>query len=340
MNRNDSICREVLTAYPAIGNVGDSEPLVPGFSGTSLWKVTAAAGVFVLRRHPADSVSPEQLRFVHAVTTHVGQGGFRGLALALRGNFGECFVIREGLLWQVHPWLSGESLGEKRPTAQQVTLAMQTLADWHVAASNFPRQAEWPTLTIPAATTRREQRLNEIQSQIGRWGNAIDDHLGTTAREAAATVLALFPLVAQQLHEPWLNASRIKAPIQPCIRDIWRDHVLFAADGAVSGLIDLFGLGWDSVATDVARLLGSLAVDDPELWKVGVDAYHARRTLSDDERRLAEVYDLVNVAVSGCNWVDWLFVERRPFINIEGAIARLEHFAERMKRRVKIGLVI
>lgn len=340
MNCNDSTCREVLSGYTAIGAVGQLEPLVPGFSGSSLWKVTAAAGAFVLRKHPTDSTTAEQLRFVQEVAIHVGQGGFRQVAKALVATSGECFVSRARDLWQVHPWVSGESLQDARPTPQQVSIAMQTLADWHLAASSLPRPAGSPAVTIPPATTRRQQRLDEVQAQIGRWGNAIDGHLGTAAREAAATVLALFPLVTQQLSEPWLKASRIKSPIQPCIRDIWRDHVLFAADGTVAGLIDLFGLGWDSVATDVARLLGSLAVDDAEIWQTGLNAYHGRRTLSDDERRLVEVYDLVNVAVSGCNWVEWLFVERREFTNVEGAIARLDHFAERMKRRVKIGLVI
>ena len=74
--------------------------------------------------------------------------------------------------------------------------------------------------------------------------------------------------VEASLHE----AARLSVPIQPCIRDIHREHVLFE-DDRVTGIIDFGAMLPDSRAGDVARLLGSLAGDDRQLWEEGLAAY-------------------------------------------------------------------
>src|SRR5262249_54862628 len=48
---------------------------------------------------------------------------------------------------------------------------------------------------------------------------------------------------------------------QPCLCDIWHDHVLFS-DETVTGVIDFGGVKLDHVTVDLARLLGSLIGDD------------------------------------------------------------------------------
>lgn len=50
--------------------------------------------------------------------------------------------------------------------------------------------------------------------------------------------------------------------LQPCIRDIWHDHVLFDGD-RVTGLIDFGAMQIDTPATDIARLVGSLQSYSP-----------------------------------------------------------------------------
>ena len=59
----------------------------------------------------------------------------------------------------------------------------------------------------------------------------------------------------------------------------------------MSGLIDFGGMRADTVAGDIARLLGSLVADDADGWQTGLAAYDRRRPLSPDERRLVTAFD-------------------------------------------------
>ena len=92
------------------------------------------------------------------------------------------------------------------------------------------------------------------------------------------------------------------------VRDIHAEHVLFEGDN-VSGIIDFGALRIDSVATDVARLLGSMVGDDEAGWQVGLAAYMSVRPLSDDERRLIKVFDESTVLMAGTNWLEWIYLD-------------------------------
>ena len=72
-------------------------------------------------------------------------------------------------------------------------------------------------------------------------------------------------------------------PLQPCLRDVWHDHVLFQGD-EVTGLIDPSAARTDTVAADISRLAGSLIADDRRAWGKAMDAYQAVRPLSAAKR--------------------------------------------------------
>ena len=123
------------------------------------------------------------------------------------------------------------------------------------------------------------------------------------------------------------SASSRQVPLQPCIRDIWHDHVLFQGE-EVSGLIDFGALRIENVATDVARLLGSLVGNDKRGWQRGLDAYAEVRPLSSDELQLAEAFDLSGTLLGGINWVQWIYLEERQFEDRGAVLGRLgEHVA-------------
>ena len=104
----------------------------------------------------------------------------------------------------------------------------------------------------------------------------------------------------------------VPLPLQPCIRDVWHDHVLFDGD-TVTGLVDFGAMQIDTPATDVARLLGSLVGDDANGWQEGLTAYSAVRPLTEQESLAVVALDTAGTILAVCNWIRWIYVERRQF---------------------------
>ena len=123
--------------------------------------------------------------------------------------------------------------------------------------------------------------------------------------------------------------------MQPCLRDIWHDHVLFSGD-VVTGIIDFGAIDFDTPATDIARLLGSLASTPVPLgegqgegseriaqtWHDGLAAYQTIRPLSSDETQAVHGLGASGTILAGCNWIRWIYTEGRQFENHEQVFAR------------------
>jgi homoserine kinase type II len=141
--------------------------------------------------------------------------------------------------------------------------------------------------------------------------------------------LAIFWQGAERVNRELALAARWRVALQPCIRDIWHDHVLFEGD-AVSGIIDLGAMRFETVAGDVARLLGSLALDDAVAWECGIEAYKSLRPLSDIERQLIGIFDRSGTLLSGMNWLRWIYLEQRQFGNLPAIASRLNELCQRL----------
>jgi Ser/Thr protein kinase RdoA (MazF antagonist) len=129
-----------------------------------------------------------------------------------------------------------------------------------------------------------------------------------------------------------LAAWRDRAlPLQPCLCDIWHDHVLFEGD-TVSGIIDYGSVKPDHISVDLARLLGSMAGEDMRLRSHGLEAYSRNRTLSPDEEALVTVLDRTGTLVGMCNWLLWLYRGGKPVDNMEAATARLATLVRRAEQ--------
>lgn len=150
-------------------------------------------------------------------------------------------------------------------------------------------------------------------------------------RKYAALFLSAFrrfaPLLEIELRE--LHVAAVS--LQPCIRDIHDQHVLMI-DDRVTGLIDFGAMRVDSVATDVARLLGTMAGDDASLREAGLLAYQQCRRISDIESRLVAAIDRANVVLTGPQWLQWLWVERKSFESMPAVLARLERIRQRLQK--------
>lgn len=117
-------------------------------------------------------------------------------------------------------------------------------------------------------------------------------------------------------------------PIQPVIRDVWHDHILFTGD-EVTGLVDFGAMQMDHVALDVSRLLGSLVGGQQERWQYAIDAYSEFRVLSEKEIQFSIVMDRVATLLGSLNWLKWLLVERREFESMANVERKIDFLVAR-----------
>ena len=110
-------------------------------------------------------------------------------------------------------------------------------------------------------------------------------------------------------------------PLQPCLCDLWHDHVLFTDDD-VTGVVDFGSAKTDHVAVDLARLLGSFVEDDPDLRDAGLDTYDREVGLSGEDRALVDVLDRTGAIIGLMNWLRWIYQEKREFADDERVGAR------------------
>jgi Ser/Thr protein kinase RdoA (MazF antagonist) len=119
--------------------------------------------------------------------------------------------------------------------------------------------------------------------------------------------------------------------LQPAIRDIHQDHVLFTGD-EVTGLIDFGALRIDTPLADIARLVGSLVGDDTAERQFAVDAYSDVRPVSREARRVVDLLDHSGVVLGALNWLMWLYVERRDMGPVQPIVNRLDGLVMRLHR--------
>jgi homoserine kinase type II len=120
-------------------------------------------------------------------------------------------------------------------------------------------------------------------------------------------------------------------PLQPCLCDIWHDHLLYQGD-ELTGLVDYGAVKIDHVAVDLARLLGSLVTDDREGWSAGLWAYRERGALSAEEETLAETLDWSGTVLGAANWLRWVYHNERSFEDLELVARRLDVLVQRLER--------
>ena len=324
----------VLACYPAACRPGRIEALgsAGGSSGARLWRIAAPRRLLLLRRWPREHPDARRLEFIQSAVWHVANRGLAFIAAPLRTEQGPGYIEQSGHLWELSPWLPGAAdyLPERR--SEKLVAALTALADFHRAAESFPL-----TPTAPATSPGIAERLARLQSlRSGRLAEIVAAAASCPVvsqwRELASLgprVAALFEPAAPSVERELATAANLAVALQPCLRDVWHDHVLFEGD-RVTGLIDYGAMRIESVAADVARLLGSMAGDDAAAWQIGLAAYEAVRPLSPYERRLLGVFDRSTTLLAACNWLDWVLVEGRKFADPAAVTSRVRGIVARM----------
>ncbi len=324
--------KRILQLYPDDCQPHGIEPFASpdSFSGAALWRLSTPRGTLCLRRWPGEHPTPQRLQFVQAVLWHVDQEGFHLIPLPLETNHHHGFVRHDGHLWELTPWLAGAADYRNSPTPQKLHNAMAALAHFHLAARTFPL-AETGPISSPGIS-ERVLRLKAFEAQrFAQLAGAIAPDTWPELAQRGVRLLALAEATSRKVLPTLESANQLDVVLQPCIRDVWHAHVLFMAD-EVSGIVDFGSMRPDNVATDVARLLGSLAGDDTRDWQRGLSAYQSVRRLSDDELSLVTAFDRSTVLLGGLQWLEWIYLEGRQFDNRPAVLERVDEFLRRLEK--------
>jgi Ser/Thr protein kinase RdoA (MazF antagonist) len=331
--------RHIYQRYPAVCRPESAE--VPqsaqGFSGACIWEIGTRTGACALRAVGASSIDTRRLSGLHRLLAHVRASGVTQVAPPIAALDGATFFEFDGLIWQLEAWMPGSADFSSRPSEIRLRAALSALAEWHRAAAGFvPRDAEaaWFFTSRAGPSPGLARRAQEISRWGGPEGDRVRLRMAASSwnefAELGHEILDNFGRAAPRVAGQLMVGLETQVPLQPCLRDIWHDHVLFSFD-EVTGLIDPHSARSDSVATDLARLLGSLVGDDRRLWESGIDAYQQVRRLSPSELALLEVFDQTAVLLSGMTWLDWICLQGRVFEDREKVINRLQAIASRLR---------
>jgi Ser/Thr protein kinase RdoA (MazF antagonist) len=314
---------EVLACYPAPCRQGTLLPLGNrgGFSGACLWRLAHPPGSLCLRLWPADDALAHRLPIIHRLLAHARSQGLRFIPALLTTLAGNTLVSYRGRYWELTEWLPGRADYHAQSSTARLTAACVALAHLHLCWEHVLE----PAVGVCPAVCRRLDRLREC-SDLLRSG-----WRPSTLAPVVDRALRLLPHWVERRTADlrlWLGRTW---SLQPCVCDLWHDHVLFEGD-RLTGLVDFGAVKRDHPAVDLARLLGSLVEDDREGWRIGVAAYRTVRSLSVDEEEMARVLDCTGTVVGAGNWLRWLCHERREFEDSAGALQRMEVLVRRMER--------
>jgi len=329
--------QRVLRSY-GLRSVAPLVAVSGGFSGAAVWRVEAETGTFALRRWPIGGLPDERILGLHALLAHVKANGVEPVAVPVRNTQGTTLTRSGGGRWQVEPWLPGVADFHAAPNDARLVAVMQSLAAWHRAARTFVPPADardWfaGNQGPCSSVLRRLSLCRQWPDQLQRLRPATErdeSQFGALAERISRLAVDQLPRMQRELS----GFTDVAVSLQPCLRDIWHDHVLFDRD-EVTGLIDASAASTASVATDLARLLGSLLGDETMRWKAAIEHYDRLRPLSAVEQSLIVTLDRAAVVLSPLTWLRRRYVEATPIdeavvvARLEQLLVRLEHLAGR-----------
>jgi len=318
----------------------EAEPQVHrGFTGATVYRIQTASGEYAMRNWGAAPLTPRRISGLHRLLQFIRSRGVSQVAVPLVTSNGETLVSDGSTDWQLEPWMPGRADFWKKPNEQRLSAAVDTLADWHRAAREFApaeTEREWFRCERRTTSPTVRQRLQKIRKwQRGRLARlrrilqSPDRVVQPEMDRLAEFVAGRFDEVSDRIAAELQAALDFPVDLQPCLRDVWHDHVLFSGD-RVTGLIDANASRTENVATDLARLLGSFVEDDATVWQTAVNRYADCNALTETEVRLMRILDRSLVLLSGLTWIDRYYFRKRAFPDWNAVVDRLEQLSRRL----------
>ncbi len=295
-----------------------------GFSGARLWRVSTMAGDFCLKAWPEGAMTPPRLAWIHRLLNLAQAADLGFLPRVVPGLDGATCIEDDHRLWDMTTWLSGEASFHQEPTIARLASACTALAELHRAWSNGGTRLG----PCPVIGRRLDALDNFERLRAGSWRPEPlgDDPLRPSVHAAWRLLEEAVPRALQRLRG-WISRN---LPLHPCWCDPWHDNLLFTGD-RLTGLVDHGSVKVDHAAVDLARLLGSLVGDSPQMWNLGLAAYESVRPLTEEERALVPLLDETGVVVAASNWLRWLYHEGRRYDSTANVSGRLRDIVARLE---------
>lgn len=298
----------VLSLYPPPVAGARWTPLgrAGGFSGSRVWRGEATDGrAFALKAYPPDA-DAGRLAQVHRWMSAARTAGLDVVPTVEPCRDRRTVAVSGGVVWDVTTWMPGRADFHAEPTDAKLLAAVEAVARIHAAWAD-PRATGVPPREGPCPAVERRWRVLNTWQELVRSGWRPRFEPGDPVRPHAEAAWDRLPRVLPDLLPrlaAWLGR---RVPLQPCLGDLWHDHILFAGD-RVAAVIDYGAAKLDHPAADLARLLGSLIPDDARRTAVALGAYSALRPLPHPE--LVDVLDRTGTAAAAANWLRRLYRDR------------------------------
>ncbi len=313
MMYDEKMIRRVLAAYPprwqpsaihALGARG-------GLSGSRFWRVETAEGNFLLRRWPKRHFTLQHLQFIQAVLWQADVEGVPGVRLPVETSERKGVVCEDGSLWELWPEMPGRVASNKILSAEQRSAAVAALAAFHEATCAFPLPI-LPQGRSPGVRRMLERWKHLLRSGLHDLSHSLQDHVSPPMAQKSRKLLHLITRLSGNGMTLLTRAARLSVRLQPCWGDARREHLFFEGN-RVTGLIDFEAMRADSIAADIARLLGSIAGNDRRRWQEGLEEYQRRRSLTDAELYLVTTFDRLERLIEAAEWMHRFYCRRQSF---------------------------
>jgi len=302
-----------------------------GFSGAVIWKVSIEGQNYCLRRWPQVHPTMDGLAVIHGLLFHTKKSGFEIVPAPLPTRSGKTFFLNEQHLWELAPWMPGEASYLDQPSKTKLEAAARCLAKFHKAAENFSHAGVGQKITQSSGLRQRLAILQELQQGgLDKLWQATRLAVPNQLQQLAFELLEGIDRPLAKITGRLVQIADSPLPLQWCLQDVRHDHILFT-DDRVTGLIDFGAVAVESVAGDLARLLGSMVNDDAQAWRTGVEAYCRVRPLTEDQQRAMVGFDEGGTLCSAANWVRWLFVDRKTFPQMNAVVRQLQWLSTRLR---------
>ena len=329
-----AVCLHHSTAGTVLGRFGLVVPRASqvflgnrgGFSGACLWQIEAGGALFCLRAWPT-GMATDRLRVIHRLMATAHQAGLEFVPVVRAVSDRATWVQDEGRLWELTTWQPGQADFHARPEPNRLEAAITALARLHGAWSQ-PRAQRRP---CPAILRRLDCAHDWLSIVSQGWHPPFVSSETDSVQHWAQRAWELLPERLARVPQRLALWARREVALQPCLCDLWHDHVLFQGD-VVTGIVDYGSTKTDHIAVDLARLLGSLVGDDARQRSAGLDAYSRIHPLTPLERTLIDLLDETGTLLAGANWLKWIYFEGRRYENMNAVAARLAEVVKRIER--------